>query len=368
MPDRAPRVIDGPFADTQVETLAGIIDSFPGYAPSSNPGPIRRPSEPTGGAPAVTGDRLAPQPTGPPGPGRPGPAVGWRYDVVRRYMSAGGKAGGAAEPAALRAARNNYLRGAFFNRDSFAYRPFQPGGAAHGFLHHEALVEAARALFGLDHVIPERVFANVMLPGQELAVHTDVPEFAGARRDQLPGWLLVVMLHSGLYEHVRVPVATAVNYVYDSSDGRFAYFWDGVEQRVASQANRAIVFDADSVFHSVDPIGGDDQPLRCLTGDSRLRHSAPDRWTLHHRDGSTADFLAADLRFSLSWKAVCFADRAEHRRFQEAEGDLGYDAIVGRLLDNLVEQERIERPAAPMSNRQVADALVESYIRFPSAA
>ena len=54
------------------------------------------------------------------------------------------------------------------------------------------------------------VYANVVLPGQELSVHTDVPEFRGANRKHEPEWLLVVMPLSGLFERWRMPIATGV--------------------------------------------------------------------------------------------------------------------------------------------------------------
>jgi len=61
-----------------------------------------------------------------------------------------------------------------------------------------------------------RRYANVLLPGQELAVHTDVPEFRGASRKTLPQWLLVAMHHSQLFERWRVPIATGVTWWSDS--------------------------------------------------------------------------------------------------------------------------------------------------------
>ena len=67
-------------------------------------------------------------------------------------------------------------------------------------LHNPALIDAAVTLFDRPVVEPAIVFANLMLPGQELAVHTDVPEFRGASRKNLPQWLLVVMHHSGLFD------------------------------------------------------------------------------------------------------------------------------------------------------------------------
>lgn len=57
---------------------------------------------------------------------------------------------------------------------------------------------------------PSIAYANVMLPGQELAVHTDVPEFRGFDRKVVPQWLLVVMHHSGLFDRWRLPIATGI--------------------------------------------------------------------------------------------------------------------------------------------------------------
>ena len=78
------------------------------------------------------------------------------------------------------------------------------------FLHHEGLVDAARAVHGRPVIEPAIVYANILVPGQELAVHTDVPEFRGANRKIVPQWLIVVMHHSGLFDAWRMPIATGV--------------------------------------------------------------------------------------------------------------------------------------------------------------
>ena len=70
------------------------------------------------------------------------------------------------------------------------------------YLFHEGFVEAARAVHGRSVIEPAIVFANLMVPGQELAVHTDVPEFRGCNRKVMPQWLLVAMHHSGLFDDV----------------------------------------------------------------------------------------------------------------------------------------------------------------------
>src|SRR5262249_2483957 len=61
-------------------------------------------------------------------------------------------------------------------------------------------IEAARQIRGKHIVRPAIVYLNILLPGQELAVHTDVPEFRGANRTREPEWLLVAMHHSRLFD------------------------------------------------------------------------------------------------------------------------------------------------------------------------
>jgi hypothetical protein len=90
------------------------------------------------------------------------------------------------------------------------------------FLHHESFIESVRTIFDFPYIVPTHVYANVMLPGQELPVHTDIPEFLGADRTQLPMWLLVVMHHSGLFEDRRIATASAIAYVEGGAGGEFA--------------------------------------------------------------------------------------------------------------------------------------------------
>ena len=79
---------------------------------------------------------------------------------------------------------------------------------------------------------PAIVYANMLVAGQELAVHTDVPEFRGANRKLYPQWLMVVMHHSGLFDDYRMPIATAVGWFNDCHGGEFAYYPDGPGRRV----------------------------------------------------------------------------------------------------------------------------------------
>ena len=49
----------------------------------------------------------------------------------------------------------------------------------------EALNVAAKRLFNSSHVRPYAIYGNMLLPGQELPLHTDVPAYRGINRGVL---------------------------------------------------------------------------------------------------------------------------------------------------------------------------------------
>ena len=127
---------------------------------------------------------------------------------------------------------------------------------------------------------PAIAYANLMVPGQELAVHTDVPEFRGCNRKVVPQWLLVVMHHSGLFDEWRMPIATGIAWFHDCDGGALAYWPDGPAFPAATHAaqyNTAMVLDTDSVFHGVDRIaavtGG--RPPAAATGNGARAEREP---------------------------------------------------------------------------------------------
>src|SRR5258708_30198518 len=57
------------------------------------------------------------------------------------------------------------------------------------------------------------LFVNLMLPGESLALHRDVPEFWGLGHYNAPHWLLHLMANSSLFDNFRLPLATCVYWV-----------------------------------------------------------------------------------------------------------------------------------------------------------
>ncbi len=283
-----------------------------------------------------------------------------RIDAASNYVRTGGRFGRRDEPVAALADRTNYFR------ETYAYGEDVRAPGIEPFLHHEGFVEAARALHGRDVIVPAIVYANLLLPGQELAVHTDVPEFRGANRLHLPQWLMVVMNHSGQFEEWRMPIATGVAYFGRAVEGAFAYYPDGVDGPAVAlpvHHDTAVLLDTDSVFHGVDRVGADGAAVPVLGPNPELTFVGDGRWSLRTADG-TVDYGWDDLRFSVSWKAYCFADGAERDAWRDHSDDLTTDAIVERLVDHLVERQLA--PTDVARDPDLGRLLIDAHVRFPA--
>jgi hypothetical protein len=292
------------------------------------------------------------------------PELSQRYDAAVNFVRTGGRFGRVDEDRRLLAARTNYFRETYFYGESTC----SPGIEA--FRDDERLLDAARRLHGRPIAVPAIVYANVLLPGQELAVHTDVPEFRGANRRILPQWLLVVMRHSELFESWRLRIATGIAYFGDAKGGELAYYPEGAAGPAAVYApahNTAAMLDTDSVFHGVDRVAGDDEPLHRLRPGMRLHHEGSRSWTVRDGAGAVlAEYGTDDLRYSVSWKAYCFADDRDRAAWEGHDDDLELGVILDALLADLRRRDVLadgERPA----DADLGRLLIDTYISFPAA-
>ncbi|MCG8592034.1 MAG: hypothetical protein MJE66_22280 [Proteobacteria bacterium] len=283
-----------------------------------------------------------------------------RFDAAFNFVRTGGRFGRREDLKTL-AARTNYFRETYAYGEEIAAPGIEP------FFHHEGFVEAAREIHGRPVVEPAIVYANLLLPGQELAVHTDVPEFRGANRKLHPQWLLVVMHHSGLFDRWRMPIATGVSWFHDARGGEFAFYPEGAERPPVAhnvRFNTAIAVDTDSVFHGVDRVREDGvKSLPDLRPGMRLESEGGGRWFVREGSQRIADYRWEEMRFSVSWKAYCFEDEAERRHWREHSDDLGLETVLGTLESDLRRRGRLTgvRP----DNRAFAELLVAEYVRFP---
>ncbi|HXQ20514.1 MAG TPA: hypothetical protein VN812_02485 [Candidatus Acidoferrales bacterium] len=283
-----------------------------------------------------------------------GAGIPQRYDAARNFVNT--RAG--QDEVWKLASRTNYFR------ETFAYEePLFPEIAF--FQQLPQFIAAARQVTGRPIVRPAIVYLNILVPGQELALHTDVPEFRGANRTREPEWLLVAMHHSGLFNRWRRHIATGVSWYHDCNGGEFVYYANGPEQpprRLAVRRNTAIVLDTDSVFHGIDPLAARGTALPPIEPGVRLHRDDDGRWSIRHGSQVRAAYNWDDLRLSVSWKAWCFADEAELHLNDDHSDDLTLEQILDTFVGDLRQRGKIgSRP----DDETLARLILDEYIRFP---
>jgi hypothetical protein len=238
------------------------------------------------------------------------------------------------------------------------------------FLEHAGFAAAALKLFGRPLVRPFAVTANVLLPGQALALHTDLPEFRGVDGEKDPAWLVVAMHHSGLFDDWRIPIATAVAWFGGGArGGDFVFYPDGPYGRsvaVPAAHNTAIVLDADSVFHGVDRVCANAAELPPLPAATELRWGGDGAWVLDDGRCEVARFGWEELRFSVTWRARCYADEAEESKASERARSLSRERVVQILCDDLRGRGRIGEEE--LDEAALARTISDEYVKFPPAA
>jgi hypothetical protein len=290
------------------------------------------------------------------------PGLAQRHDAAMNFVRSGGRFG-RQEPVRDLAARTNYFREEYAYGDEVLFEGIEP------FLHCDGFVDAARRLHGRPVIQPAIVYANILVEGQELAVHTDVPEFRGANRRELPQWLMVVMRHSGLFDDWYMPIATGIAYFGESAGGELAYYPDGASgavETLETRHNTAILLDTDSVFHGVDRVGGPDAPIAALKPGMDLTFDGG-AWRIRDGDEVVVTYDWPQVRYSVSWKAYCFADEAERQRWRDHTDDLTLEFILGRLVDDLRRRGALDG-GPPDDEDEFGKLLIHEYVHFPSAA
>ncbi len=283
-----------------------------------------------------------------------------RFDAAFNYIARGIDGTGNPDSFETAAQRTNYFR------ETYAYGDEVNAPGVEAFLGNPALQEAARSVTGRSCIVPAIVYANLLVPGQELAVHTDVPEFRGANRKVLPQWLLVTMLHSGLFEQWRIPIATCVSWFGAARGGAFTFYPDGPRERrqsIPAAHNSAIVLDTDRVFHGVERVTQSQPEMPGIERQTRLHYRGDGRWQLCNGEQVIADFTWPDLRYSISWKAYCFDDRGDESRWREGSDDLTAARILETLEGDLRRRGVLDGPRPDPT--ALATMLVQTYVRFP---
>jgi len=240
-------------------------------------------------------------------------------------------------------------------------------------LHHEPFVDAARALFGAEHVRPHTVYVNLtwQLPFPQGRGHVDIPAFRGFDRTTVPVAFLTIMGQSGLFEEERVKVATAVAWFYRGQDGGFEYWPQGPQGASVIHEGRihntAVVADNDFMWHRVRPTGRPEDGMATLTLDHELATVDGRSWTVAGPDGNPTPVALDQLRVSLSWKATVFSDDDDRRRHDDHLDDLTPEEVLTRLSKDLADRglDATVPTTDPFRDPEFVTRLQGAYMRYP---
>jgi hypothetical protein len=249
----------------------------------------------------------------------------------------------------------------------------EPLDGVRPILESERFTAAAQQLFGAEIVRPTTVYVNLtwQLPFPQGAGHTDVPAFRGFDRTKWPITFLTIMGLSGLFEDVRVKVATAVAWFYGGADGGFEYWPQGVGgSSVLHEGaidNTAIVADNDFMWHRVRPTGRVEDGMVTLGRDAELVRRDGHTWAITDEGAETATFPTEKVRVSLSWKAVAFDDESDRRRHDEHTDDIDLDEVLRRFAaDFSGRRESLEIPDNPVTDPDFVRTLKAAYVHYPT--
>ncbi len=236
-------------------------------------------------------------------------------------------------------------------------------------------VDNAKAMCGTDVVVPEQVFVNLTAPsGGQPFSHVDIPVFLGVDRSNAPGWLLIAMGASRLFEAERTTIITAVSWFYEGERGYFRYWPNGRDAesvRHEAMFNTAVVGDNDFMHHKVERTGpqGARGP-EGMTIDSILDFDGT-QWVITDDGIELARYDEAEIRLSLSWKARVFGSEAERASSESAIGE-GRGPSIEEILtrmDAAIDEPLAVDPALgreALSSAALRDQLFEKFFPYRS--
>jgi hypothetical protein len=284
-----------------------------------------------------------------------------RHDALMHFYRRRAAAG-LQEKMSVIAARTNLYRGTLAEPGAAVF----PG--AEGLWRHPAFATAAGRLTGKPLVRPSMLYANILLPGQELAIHRDTPAFRGMDQTNTPEWLLVCMLASGLFSRWRVRIGAAVAFGSTPQAGAFLVYADGLDRpprEVPAVTDTAVMLDTDALIHGVARVGAADAPPpQAPIGSEITWHPASSRWILRHKERPIAEYGWDDVRLSFQWKGKCYADEAEEALVASGDDDLGRATAVDLLIADL-RARGVLTDTLP-DDTQLALAMIDAYVTFPS--
>jgi hypothetical protein len=211
------------------------------------------------------------------------------------------------------------------------------------FFRNERVIEAARAFYDAEVIVPHTIYVNLMVAIAECGpAHTDNPVFRGRNRTNTPMMLLRNMLWSGLFDRWAITQATSIWWMNDVEGGGLSYWPEGPDKPPAHHAgaiaNTALVGDNHGMFHQVEPVGPFDRGTQRVSPAAELGPASDGSGDWVVIDGGRECFRAPFDRYraSVLWKADVYATEDERRRVEH--DTLSLDTVVELFNEDLAER------------------------------
>ena len=216
-------------------------------------------------------------------------------------------------------------------------------------------------------------------------MHIDGVYFFGATRFQFPQWLLAVMKFSGIFEHIFVNQIQVVGYLHRWTPnvkigGSFVYWNDNDVTRntgtVQPLPRAGTGVDGSKVIHAANVYRpGEIPPLISKDRISELYYIGDDKWVVREMENAKTvlrNYTTDDLRISIVYRGRCFENEEKAKFFKDNlhnhENALELDDILDRLLQNLVDMNKITQASAnSMSRFEIAETLLKNYVKYPKS-
>lgn len=238
-------------------------------------------------------------------------------------------------------------------------------------------LHAAKTVCGPNHPVIDRVQVNVvmMLPGQDLPMHYDLPWFKnGANRFNLPQWLLLAMAGSGLWADEAMPQVQGVAYLHLNetiNGGSFFLYPDGPGGPVTSfpsNANTGSVLDGIKVIHGVNRF----MPGRVAPNIGKrvaklmLDEGSQDSWTLVNEDQEVlGQYNMNELRITLVWRSLCFESEEQRSKWNPKSTTFNAEDALQALEKDLRKRGVLGEDQPRPEMLEFALMLIDEYIKYP---
>merc|ERR1719431_1156802 len=248
----------------------------------------------------------------------------------------------------------------------------------------ELLLPAALKVFGeednpeaLKHSRIYSLYVNLLLPGQSIQLHSDVPELLGVDRSNCPSWLLVAAHCSGLFTEYRVKNVTSVFYPCTSPGGALGVFTPDHQGHVFPiEAGLAVVLDTDTYFHHCaqaranNSVPGEGVPIPSVPPCCSVQFTqVGDKVEWRVMEQGTGRVVHAvpeeDIRFSVSCKFHIFSSESEAQEYEDPAARLTPEQLVRRMQEDLLKKRKIptEWGGADCPLYKLGHAFIREYIQ-----